>query len=148
MKSDDWVVFFFFKQKTVYEMRISDWSSDVCSSDLASAWRDGVQIDAAHGRAQRHGGMGGVIFRPQQAMFFRRGRNEQDAAPGRRPRLQRAGKPDHACYAARIVDRAIADPVRRPGGQADAIPVPMGGDDPRFLRKTEGRWGGKKGVRK
>src|SRR3546814_9677976 len=30
---------FFFKQKTAYEMRISDWSSDVCSSDL---------VDAAH----------------------------------------------------------------------------------------------------
>src|SRR3546814_4685299 len=27
-------LFFFFKQKTAYEMRISDWSSDVCSSDL------------------------------------------------------------------------------------------------------------------
>src|SRR3546814_1733745 len=31
------VVFFFFKQKTAYEMRISDWSSDVCSSDLGAA---------------------------------------------------------------------------------------------------------------
>src|SRR3546814_11786608 len=30
--------FFFFKQKTAYEMRISDWSSDVCSSDLNSAY--------------------------------------------------------------------------------------------------------------
>src|SRR3546814_984239 len=30
-------VFFFFKQKTAYEMRISDWSSDVCSSDLSRA---------------------------------------------------------------------------------------------------------------
>src|SRR3546814_9778890 len=29
--------FFFFKQKTAYEMRISDWSSDVCSSDLRQA---------------------------------------------------------------------------------------------------------------
>src|SRR3546814_3122463 len=29
-------LFFFFKQKTAYEMRISDWSSDVCSSDLGS----------------------------------------------------------------------------------------------------------------
>src|SRR3546814_20856055 len=28
------IVFFFFKQKTAYELRISDWSSDVCSSDL------------------------------------------------------------------------------------------------------------------
>src|SRR3546814_833148 len=31
------VRFFFFKQKTAYEMRISDWSSDVCSSDLLDA---------------------------------------------------------------------------------------------------------------
>src|SRR3546814_9358926 len=30
----DSFLFFFFKQKTAYEMRISDWSSDVCSSDL------------------------------------------------------------------------------------------------------------------
>src|SRR3546814_10121644 len=34
-----YVLFFFFKQKTAYELRISDWSSDVCSSDL----QDGVQ---------------------------------------------------------------------------------------------------------
>src|SRR3546814_5004677 len=36
-----WRMFFFFKQKTGYEMRISDWSSDVCSSDLydsGSGW--------------------------------------------------------------------------------------------------------------
>src|SRR3546814_4921562 len=31
-----YLCFFFFKQKTAYEMRISDWSSDVCSSDLIS----------------------------------------------------------------------------------------------------------------
>src|SRR3546814_12162397 len=30
------LIFFFFKQKTAYEMRISDWSSDVCSSDLSA----------------------------------------------------------------------------------------------------------------
>src|SRR3546814_15885003 len=30
------MLFFFFKQKTAYDMRISDWSSDVCSSDLAN----------------------------------------------------------------------------------------------------------------
>src|SRR3546814_2355731 len=33
-------MFFFFKQKTAYEMRISDWSSDVCSSDLLQAAMD------------------------------------------------------------------------------------------------------------
>src|SRR3546814_10894622 len=32
--------FFFFKQKTTYEMRISDWSSDVCSTDLMDQQRD------------------------------------------------------------------------------------------------------------
>src|SRR3546814_4989112 len=39
------LVIFFFKQKTAYEMRISDWSSDVCSSDLF----DGVEIHGANG---------------------------------------------------------------------------------------------------
>src|SRR3546814_1724982 len=34
------VCFFFFKQKTAYELRISDWSSDVCSSDLGHARRE------------------------------------------------------------------------------------------------------------
>src|SRR3546814_6548114 len=50
-------LFFFFKQKTAYEMRISDWSSDVCSSDLFDAdeifrtldrrWRQSGQIAGA-----------------------------------------------------------------------------------------------------
>src|SRR3546814_5852541 len=34
-------MFFFFKQKTAYEMRISDWSSDVCSADLRSSRQHG-----------------------------------------------------------------------------------------------------------
>src|SRR3546814_3135082 len=47
------LIFFFFKQKAAYEMRISDWSSDVCSSDLPNeqlsptvsgrAWRTAYQ---------------------------------------------------------------------------------------------------------
>src|SRR3546814_9216225 len=45
--------FFFFKQKTAYEMRISDWSSDVCSSDLslcpAAGWRCAVETARAVG---------------------------------------------------------------------------------------------------
>src|SRR3546814_1652289 len=40
------IVFFFFKQKTAYEMRISDWSSDVCSSDLEA----GQHAEADDGR--------------------------------------------------------------------------------------------------
>ena len=36
LERERWGVFFFFKQKTAYEMVYSDWSSDVCSSDLAA----------------------------------------------------------------------------------------------------------------
>src|SRR3546814_7709184 len=39
---------FFFKQKTAYEMRISDWSSDVCSSDLVLAFRSSRAMRAGH----------------------------------------------------------------------------------------------------
>src|SRR3546814_5568518 len=40
-------MFFFFKQKTAYEMRISDWSSDVCSSDLFRLLRQFPDLDPA-----------------------------------------------------------------------------------------------------
>src|SRR3546814_3223750 len=54
--------FFFFKQKTAYEMRISDWSSDVCSSDLiafpaelsAEARRE-LALGLAREISERHG---------------------------------------------------------------------------------------------
>src|SRR3546814_10066560 len=39
----------FFKQKTAYEMRISDWSSDVCSSDLTMVYGIIGMINFAHG---------------------------------------------------------------------------------------------------
>src|SRR3546814_2168454 len=51
--SDRLIIGFFLKQKTAYEMRISDWSSDVCSSDLAAA---GGRPPAAQTR-RRRGGM-------------------------------------------------------------------------------------------
>src|SRR3546814_7696520 len=51
------VYFFFFKQKTAYEMRISDWSSDVCSSDLLPGAgerpRPGVAADGGAAAARR-----------------------------------------------------------------------------------------------
>src|SRR3546814_10231370 len=47
-------VFFFFKQKTAYEMRISDWSSDVCSSDLhLQHWLETVANARVHGTTGR-----------------------------------------------------------------------------------------------
>src|SRR3546814_9304371 len=51
--------FFFFKQKTAYEMRISDWSSDVCSSDLLleqpRVGGRALQDGAARGQAAEQG---------------------------------------------------------------------------------------------
>src|SRR3546814_3215163 len=53
------MICFFFKQKTAYEMRISDWSSDVCSSDLAIGgphfWRsdDGNQRSSRSNKSRR-----------------------------------------------------------------------------------------------
>src|SRR3546814_3554362 len=64
---------FFFKQKTAYEMRISDWSSDVCSSDL---WRDGGDLGPA---------------RPHRQCRDRRRRTGRDAGEPWRARL--AGLP-------------------------------------------------------
>src|SRR3546814_9665977 len=54
---------FFSKQKTAYEMRISDWSSDVCASDLADAAAAGaavfvVGLDAVRDGAARAAGRG------------------------------------------------------------------------------------------
>src|SRR3546814_3582246 len=63
---------FFFKQKTAYEMRISDWSSDVCSSDLQ--------------HPQHHPDVTISQIAPQQAGKHYRDQ-DQCAAHGRRSRL-------------------------------------------------------------
>src|SRR3546814_663979 len=51
-----WFFFFFFKQKTAYEMSISDWSSDVCSSDLGNG------IFFTTSEANGGGGGSGIAF--------------------------------------------------------------------------------------
>src|SRR3546814_1359583 len=56
--------FFFFKQKTAYEMRISDWSSDVCSSDLALS-------EALVGAPRRRHGKSGVRPRGRNRCLLR-----------------------------------------------------------------------------
>src|SRR3546814_4436253 len=52
------VFFFFFKQKTAYEMRISDWSSDVCSSDLYGKARPGQRRRAQRAFVEAGAGVG------------------------------------------------------------------------------------------
>src|SRR3546814_10115227 len=97
------IVFFFFKQKTAYEMRISDWSSDVCSSDLFDG-RLGLERVA---QAKR-----GVEFRPSARdrkpidlahILFEAACDVESAA--------RFDQPDHVQYLWRVDfhDRALAD---------------------------------------
>src|SRR3546814_4186351 len=68
---------FFFKQKTAYEMRISDWSSDVCSSDLAPQRAhehqhdQDVQAQACEDHANHRGDDHGGAAPPQHAARVR-----------------------------------------------------------------------------
>src|SRR3546814_5363611 len=59
--------FFFFKQKTAYEMRISDWSSDVCSSDLAE-----LVAALLHRNEGRRAGLGGLLRQVVELRFCRK----------------------------------------------------------------------------
>src|SRR3546814_6392181 len=101
--------FFFFKQKTAYEMRISDWSSDVCSSDLLfskrkRAGRRQVPLSAGSGRrAGRLDAFGladhdeGQRLRVEQPLrhaprILRRHRLDQRAAPVAMVRAEEIGR--------------------------------------------------------
>src|SRR3546814_2790929 len=70
---------FFFMQKTAYEMRISDWSSDVCSSDLHAAARAAraVHDTGDAGPGHRHDGAHGPRFRHDASHDGRPGRSRE-----------------------------------------------------------------------
>src|SRR3546814_1818637 len=59
-----YLFFFFFKQKTAYEMRISDWSSDVCSSDLPATAMSTAPADDDADRAAYTPPLGAVFSSP------------------------------------------------------------------------------------
>src|SRR3546814_7539379 len=67
-------VIFFFKQKTAYEMRISDWSSDVCSSDLAEAGFGGVEV------ARDRAGFAAIVRNAEGRMLLIRAHGNHFAA--------------------------------------------------------------------
>src|SRR3546814_3255529 len=78
--------FFFFKQKTAYEMRISDWSSDVCSSDL----RDGLaapdrlaEVARQRDHPSRDGGRDDL--RPLRVALDDRGKLDRSGSADDRP---------------------------------------------------------------
>src|SRR3546814_14321420 len=59
------VFIFFCKQKTAYEMRISDWGSDVCSSDLVDEEVEDIVVEeAVHPQLELSPGVGAVLHRP------------------------------------------------------------------------------------
>src|SRR3546814_4347027 len=81
--------FFFFKQKTAYEMRISDWSSDVCSSDLPGS-------TVAKPASPRSGGESAVRTVPLRILGMLAKGTRHAHGKGRDLRLQRANNPSTA----------------------------------------------------
>src|SRR3546814_10100123 len=101
---------FFFKQKTAYEMRISDWSSDVCSSDLGAADRRLVDVDHLV-----------AMLKPGQRVV--RPRDEPRAV--QRPR--RAG-------VERVDDEARLARARQAGDAGEGAERDRRGDTPKVVR--------------
>src|SRR3546814_19075012 len=77
-------LFFFFKQKAAYEMRISDWSADLCSSELVA---EAVQAAQAEGQSAAGRQPGGV---PHLVRARRRRHRPQRPPKRRRPRPEEA----------------------------------------------------------
>src|SRR3546814_1367839 len=98
-----WSYVFFFKQKTAYEMRISDWSSDVCSSDLtpvaAARWARLHSPSAGPPPEARQRGehQGLLPFRSRRkidapVLSAKRGTRRPDGRRPRRSEERRVGK--------------------------------------------------------
>src|SRR3546814_16480420 len=120
---------FFFKQKTAYEMRISDWSSDVCSSDLTGKRRVGIKT-AAKDAVQHTVGTGLCIETGGQLLVVE-GRLQRHAAPrerrllAAREHLQRARRDPQLCLAA---DAAPGPAVTRGFAIAPKHGIAAGGE--------------------
>src|SRR3546814_10486867 len=99
------MVVFFFKQKTAYEMRISDWSSDVCSSDLGQEPRrcrseigyrarrriDRVAVEPCHRRGQQAAETRDAARRPGNDVIVEPGGGAGSAQIGRASGRERVG---------------------------------------------------------
>src|SRR3546814_11248751 len=106
-------VVFFFKQKTAYEMRISDWSSDVCSSDLRHRGDQAMRgRDSRPGRRNSQGRESGLA---RVFGYFKSWFKDHESPPSRRNRahfklrgrLQLVGGPLGLCSVA-LVGPALA----------------------------------------
>src|SRR3546814_18355369 len=119
---------FFFKRKTAYEMRISDWSSDVCSSDLALAGP--AAATALVGARQRRQGRSGMPATDRPA----------DSDRPRRPAGRRLPEPERVGVLGHRNRRGQARPDRKGGvsGKRESVSVDLGGR--RNIRKKKQDW--------
>src|SRR3546814_11307223 len=99
---------FYFKQKTAYEMRISDWSSDVCSSDLAIAY---MLANSSMGRTDATAEVERYIAYPGQALSYKVGQIT----------IRRLRDRAEAALGARFDIRALHGPVLTTGALPMAI---------------------------
>src|SRR3546814_4832714 len=106
---------FFFKQKTAYEMRISDWSSDVCSSDLDDIAQRHVAHDRSGGAHRHHRRRGGVAI--AAAACGAAGNAPRQPGGRRRDHAARAGE-EHASDAPRS-HHPRRDSWRRGAGRSE-----------------------------
>src|SRR3546814_2200009 len=91
---DQFVSVFVFKQKTAYDMRISDWSSDVCSSDLRSS----AMVFYSHGSTgwkSYHAAKQAAAAGYKNVMWMRGG--YADWAAGNHPKIGRASCRERVC---------------------------------------------------
>src|SRR5881296_3018068 len=133
-----WVFFFFFKQKTAYEMLLCDWSSDVCSSDLEHLPRRGARLAQRLPRAaDRVAAAGAHHARPPGRIL--RHRPEPDGGPvGLELFSENDGEPRLGALAhLGPVDRERDDPVgadaqpgvgRERGGARRGLHAPREGE--------------------
>src|SRR3546814_2285604 len=145
-------VLFFFKQKTAYEMRISDWSSDVCSSVLQARH---LAHHVAY-RDQRGGRESTRNAARQRGLGLRRDRDRRDHIV--RGRVEGARREDEHIVETEIIpfdgaargdprlhlDAQNIDRQRVADGQAQRFRGLLLDPDP--PRRSEGRRGGKEGV--
>src|SRR3546814_6093452 len=109
--------FFFFKQKTAYEMRISDWSSDVCSSDLLTLQQTQGRLRIAEGALAAAAG-----YRPDVALpladWNPQAAHIEMPAPTLDELMTRAREARPELLAAQAGEQAAAGAVRAARGSA------------------------------
>src|SRR3546814_17180542 len=131
-------MFFFFKQKTAYEMRISDWSSDVCSSDL-------LEVLVRSARPPEPGVVGDVQQPLRPGTVVARGPAREDCLVADERLERRHARQDHclrpstrgevAAAFRELLERQEGDRTSVGEGKRVSVRVDMGGS--RIIKKKK-----------